>query len=296
MKLESAAPAQAVPARGVSRGLWPTLYRRLRQDRVAQFCLLLLVMIILAAILAPWVAPADPLKTSMLSRLKPPGTAGYLLGTDELGRDMLSRLLYGGRYSLFMGIVPVVLATLLGGMLGLCAGYAGGRVNTRIMRALDVFFAFPSILLAVAISGALGPGIGNSLITLTVIFIAPIARVTESATTALMSLEFVTAARASGASGWQIIKGHLISNIAGPVLIFASSLVSISIVIAAGLSFIGLGATPPTPEWGVMLSTLRQAIYVAPVNAILPGVLLFATSFCFNILSDTVRAALDTKV
>jgi peptide/nickel transport system permease protein len=279
-----------------SRSLWHTVMRRLAGNPIAMVCLVLLTLIILAAVFAPWLAPADPFKTSMIHRLKPPGTPGHWLGTDELGRDMLTRLMYGGRYSLFMGIVPVVLATLIGGALGVVAGYTGGRVNAVIMRTLDVFFAFPSILLAVAISGALGAGIVNSLVTLTLVFVPPIARIAESVTTQIASLDYVSAARTSGASELQIIFHHVLSNVTGPILIFASTLVSISIVISSGLSFIGLGATPPTPEWGTMLNSLRQVIYVAPATAVLPGVCIFVTSMCFNLLSDAVRAAMDTKV
>lgn len=287
-------PAPVV-TRSAASSIWGKAFRRLCRDRLAIVCALVLVMIIVAALAAPWVAPADPFKTGMVNRLKPPGTPGFLLGTDELGRDMLSRLIHGGRYSLLMGLVPVVLATFLGGLLGMVAGYAGPRVNSLIMRTLDVFFSFPSILLAVAISGALGPGFGNSLITLTLVFIPPIARVAESATTLVKHQDYVAAARASGAGNLQILLGHVVANVAGPVLVFASTLVSISIVVASGLSFLGLGVTPPTPEWGNMLNSLRQVIYVAPVTAILPGLLIFITAACFNILSDSVHSALAEK-
>lgn len=277
------------------RGLWRALSRKLRSDPVAIACVGLLSVVVLASVFADLIYPADPNKTSMIMRLRPPGTPGFPLGTDELGRDMLARLLHGGRYSLFMGIVPVLFAMVLGGLIGISAGYAGGRINSAVMRTLDVFFAFPSILFAVAISGSLGPGIVNSLITLTLVFIPPIARVAEASTVAIASLDYVCAARITGAGAWQILSVHVLRNVAGPVLIFASSLISISIVIASGLSFLGLGATPPTPEWGMMLSSLRQVIYVAPATAILPGVLIFVTSVAFNMLSDAFRAALDYR-
>jgi peptide/nickel transport system permease protein len=295
--LPMAGNAPAAPVANVqNRGVWRSLARRLRSDPVALVCMAILLVIVLCALFAPLIAPADPFKTSMVQRLKPPGTPGYWLGTDELGRDMLSRLIHGARYSLLMGVTPVVFATFIGGGLGVLAGFLGRRVNAVIMRTLDVFFAFPSILLAVAISGTLGPGLGNSLITLTLIFIPPIARIAESVTTTLGHLDFVAAARASGASSWQIIRGHILSNVIGPVLIFASSLISLSIVVASGLSFLGLGVLPPTPEWGTMLNSLRQVIYVAPLTAIMPGLLIFVTSICFNILSDSVRSAMDTKL
>ena len=231
----------------------------------------------------------------MMRRLKPPGTPGHILGTDELGRDLLARLIYGGRVSLAMGLAPVAIATVLGGALGVCAGYYGRWANALIMRVIDVFYAFPSVLLAVAMAGALGSGIVNSLISLTLVFIPPIARVAESVTTQVRNQDFVEAARATGASSFRIIVEHLLANVSGPILTYASSLVSVAIIIASGLSFLGLGASPPTADWGLMLNTLRQAIYVAPVNAVLPGVMIFAASVSFNLLSDSLRGAMDVK-
>ena len=276
-------------------GYWQGVFRRLQRDPVTMVCLTILVLIVLAAIFAPLIAPADPFKSSMIRRLKPPGTPGFLLGTDELGRDMLSRLIYGGRISLFTGFMPVLIATLIGGTLGVIAGYLGGRVNMAIMRTIDVFYAFPSVLLAVAISGALGAGLLNGLIALTLVFIPPIARVAESSTTQIRAEDFVDAAVGTGAPGWMIIKEHVLPNILGPVLIYASSLISVSIVIAAGLSFLGLGVSPPNPDWGLMLNTLRQSIYIAPLNSVLPGVMIFVTSMCFNLMSDGLRTAMDVK-
>jgi peptide/nickel transport system permease protein len=250
---------------------------------------------VLAAIFAPFLGLEDPYKTSVIRRLKPPGTPGYPLGTDELGRDLLTRLIYGGRLSLLMGFIPVFVATLVGGTLGILAGYAGGLINTAIMRTVDVFYAFPSVLLAVAISGVLGGGVINGLISLTLIFIPSIARVSESVTMQVGTQDFVDAARVTGAYAHQVLLGHVLKNVIGPILVFASSLISISIVIAAGLSFLGLGVAPPQAEWGLMLSTLRPSIYVAPLNAVLPGVMIFVTSMCFNLMSDGFRNAMDVK-
>ncbi len=184
---------------------------------------------------------------------------------------MLSRLIYGGRLSLLMGISPVVFAILIGSFLGIVAGFVGGRINTVIMRTVDVFFAFPSVLLAVAISGALGAGIANAVLALTIVFIPPIARVAESVTTQVRSLDFVEAARASGAGAFTIIRVHILGNVLGPIFVYATSLVSVSMILAAGLSFLGLGTKPPDPEWGLMLNTLRTAIYIQPWVAALPG-------------------------
>lgn len=271
------------------------MLRRLRRDPVTLFCLTVLTLIVLAAIFAPLVAPHDPYKTSMLRRLAPMGTPGHLLGTDELGRDLLTRLIYGGRISLFMSFTPVALAFLIGGGLGMTAGFVGGWVNMAIMRTTDVFYAFPSILLAIAISGAMGAGLVNGLISLTLIFIPPLTRIAESVTTQVRALPFVEAARASGASTFSIIRVHVMSNVIGPVLVYASSLLSVAIVVASGLSFLGLGVSPPEADWGLMLNTLRQSIYVAPWNAALPGAVIFVTCMCFNLLSDGLRQALDIQ-
>jgi peptide/nickel transport system permease protein len=283
---------QIAPA-AAAHGYWRSVLTRLAKDKVALFFFFILVLIFLAAILAPLVAPADPYASSILNRLKPIGTPGHLLGTDELGRDMLSRLIYGGRLSLLMGLAPVLLAFLAGSLLGVTAGFLGGRINTMIMRTVDVFYAFPSVLLAVAISGALGAGILNALVSLTIVFIPPIARVAESVTTQVRSLDFVEAARASGAGAATIIRVHVLGNVVGPIFIYATSLISVCMILASGLSFLGLGTKPPQPEWGLMLNTLRTAIFQQPWVAALPGLMIFAVSICFNLLSDGVRQAMD---
>ncbi|MGJ5180309.1 ABC transporter permease [Bradyrhizobium oligotrophicum] len=292
------AVATSRPAKGrrpPSRSYWHNVVRRLARDPVTMVCFVLLLLIILSAILAPWLAPYDPYKTSMARRLIAPGHARYWLGTDELGRDLLSRLLYGGRLSLFMGFTPVILATMIGGGLGVIAGYVGGALNMAIMRIIDVFYAFPSVLLAVAISGILGAGMVNAIVSLVLVFVPPIARIAESVTTQVRTQDFVDAARATGASNWLIVKDHVIPNVTGPILSYASSLISVAIVLASGLSFLGLGVVPPEAEWGSMLNTLRQSIYVAPLNSILPGVMIFVTSMCLNLMSDGLRSAMDVK-
>lgn len=279
-----------------SVGYWHGITRQLRCDPVTMLCALILTLIALAAIFAPYLSPLDPFQTSMVYRLKPPGTPGHWLGTDELGRDLLTRLLYGGRLSLFMGFVPVMIASLIGGSLGILAGYVGGWVNTAIMRTMDVFYAFPSVLLAVAVSGALGGGLINGLASLTLVFIPPITRVSESFAIQVRTQDYVEAARATGARAHEILISHVLKNVCGPILVYSSSLISVSIVIASGLSFLGLGVSPPAAEWGLMLSDLRQAIYVAPINAVLPGVMIFLTSMCFNLVSDGLRTAMNVKL
>jgi peptide/nickel transport system permease protein len=288
---ELEAPAVVAPR----QGYWRNVQRRLAGDYVTLFFLSIIVLLVLVALLAPLIAPFDPNKTSMIYRMKPIGYRSFWLGTDELGRDMLSRLIYGARLSLVMGLVPVVLATAVGGFFGIVAGFFGGWLNSVIMRLTDVFYAFPSVLLAVAISGTMGGGIANGLLALTLVFIPPLCRVTEAATTQLRSRDFVEAARASGAGGLSIIFFHMLRNILGPVLIYASSLISVSILLASGLSFLGLGVEPPTSDWGLMLSTLRQSIYVQPLVCALPGAAIFMASLSFNLVSDGLRQAMDIK-
>lgn len=277
-------------------GYWQGVFKRLSRDPVTVGAALIVLLIALAAAFAPWLPLADPYDGRILDRLKPVGTEGMWLGGDELGRDMLARLVHGGRMSLFMGVAPVVVAFVIGTTLGVLAGYMGGRVNMAIMRTVDVFYAFPSILLAIAISGALGAGLTNTLISLTVVFIPPITRIAESVTTSVRGLDFVDAARASGASDFMVIRTHILGNVVGPIFIYATSLVSVSMILAAGLSFIGLGVKPPEPEWGLMLNTLRTAIYVDPLLAALPGVMIFIVSICFNLMSDGLRSAMDVKL
>ncbi|WP_029350342.1 ABC transporter permease [Bosea sp. 117] len=269
--------------------------RRFVRQPVPMTAALILLAIILSAIFAHYVAPADPFQTRVAQRLAEIGTPGRLLGGDELGRDVLSRLIYGGRISLTMAIAPVAIGLFVGGFLGILAGYAGGRTNMAIMRSMDVFYAFPSILLAVAIAGALGPGLENGILALSMVFIPPIARMAESVTTQVRSYEFVIAARLSGASTARVLREHVLSNVAGPILVFASSQVSVSIIAASGLSFLGLGVSPPNPDWGLMLSALRQSIYVNPWVAALPGAMIFISSICFNLVSDGIRRAMEVR-
>ena len=278
-----------------SRSYWVLVLRQLKRDPVALAAGLVLVLILAAAVFAPWLAPADPFKASMLNRLLPVGSPGHWLGTDELGRDMLTRLMYGGRQSLLMGVVPVLAAFVIGTSIGLFAGYVGGRVNMVTMRMLDVFYAFPSVLLAVAIAGALGPGMSNSLIALTLVFVPQMVRVSESVTTQVRRLDYIEAARMSGASTFSIIRVHVLGNVLGPVFVYATGLLSVSMILGSGLSFLGLGVKPPEPEWGLMLNTLRSAIFRNPLVAALPGAMIFFTSIAFNLLADSVRSAMDIR-
>jgi len=279
----------------ISEGYWRGVLRRLSRDPVALFAFGIILALILMAIFAPLLAPSDPFRSSMLRRLRPIGTPGFPLGADELGRDMLTRLIYGARLSLFMGVTPVLMAFVAGSALGIFAGYVGGKINTVIMRTIDVFYAFPSVLLAVALSGALGAGLTNALVSLTIVFIPQIARVAESVTTQVRNRDYVEAARASGAGGFTIVRVHVLGNVLSPIFVYATSLISVAMILASGLSFLGLGVRPPEPEWGLMLNTLRTAIYVNPMVAALPGVMIFITSISFNLFSDSLRSAMDVR-
>jgi peptide/nickel transport system permease protein len=287
-----AAPAAARPA----PGYWLNVGTRVARDPVTIAVSLVLLGIVFISVCAPLVSSGHPYEGSVLHRLAPIGTPGHWLGTDEGGRDLWTRLCYGGRLSLLAGIIPVTAALCVGGGLGLLAGYAGGAVNTIIMRVMDVFYAFPSVLLAIAICGVLGNGFGNAVLALSIVFVPPLTRITETVTAQTRRLDFVEAARASGSTAFQVMRHHVLANVLGPVLVYATSLISLSIILSAGLSFLGLGVTPPQPEWGVMLNALRSAIYVQPYVAALPGLMIFATSMCFNLMSDGLRSAMDVKL
>ena len=277
-------------------GYWGRVWERLRADKVTLVVTGVLTAIVLMAICAPLLATHDPMQGSILGRLKGFGYNGHLLGTDETGRDLFSRLLYGARLSLIAGVLPVLFALVIGGLLGIFAGYFRGGINTLIMRSMDVLYAFPSILLAIAICGILGSGLENTILALTITFIPPIVRISETVTAQVRMLDFVDAARISGANSATIMRFHVLNNVLGPILIYTTSLISIAIILAAGLSFLGLGVTPPAAEWGLMLNNLRQAIWVDPVLAAVPGVAIFITSMSFNLMSDGLRQAMDVRV
>lgn len=288
--------AEAVPPAAAARTYWQSVRRRLLRDKTTMLAGITLAVIVLLAVFAPFVSSGDPYTSRILMRLKPIGTPGHWLGTDELGRDIWTRLVYGGRVSLLAGFAPVLAGLVVGGALGVVAGYRGGTTGNTIMRCIDVFYAFPSVLLAIGICAAIGPGLTNSMIALSVVFIPPIARIAESVTSQVRGYDFIEAARASGTTTPQIIRHHVLINIAGPILVYTTSLVSISIILSAGLNFLGLGVSPPIAEWGVMLNALRQAIYVQPWVAVVPGIMILVTSVCINLVSDGLRGAMDVRL
>jgi peptide/nickel transport system permease protein len=254
-----------------------------------------LVLLVASAVFAPLLTPYDPNVGDVTERLKPIGTPGHMLGTDEQGRDMLSRLLYGGRLSLLAGFTPVLVATAIGTMIGAIAGFTGGVTQSVLMRTMDIFYALPAILLAIAIGASLGPGLLNVIISVSIVYIAPISRIAEAATRRVLANEFIEAARLSGAGKMQILLTQMLPNIFNPIFVYASGLVGLSMIIASSLSFLGLGSRPPTPEWGYMLNSLRGMIYVNPWVVALPGLMIFITSIAFNTLSDGIRDSMDIK-
>jgi len=294
------APTPAAAAGGGADIVAPRSYlgevrTRFLRKRAGVIALMMLGLLVVLSALAPVLAPYDPLVGSATQRLLPVGHAAHILGTDEQGRDILSRLLWGGRVSLLTGFIPVIIATTVGTAIGATAGYVRGILGAALMRTMDMFYAFPAIMLAIGITASLGAGAVSTIIAISVVFIPSISRVAESATRKVIFLEYIEAARLSGASTPRIIVSQLLANIFNPIFIYASGLIGLSIVIASGLSFLGMGAKPPTPEWGYMLNSLRGAIYQQPLVTALPGLLIFIVSMSCNIVSDSLRDALDIR-
>ena len=246
------------------------------------------------ALLAPILAPYDPLVQDLGSRLRPPSSEHWL-GTDSLGRDIASRILYGARISLIIGVVVVTIAGVVGTAIGLIAGYAGGLVDEVLMRLTEVFLAFPALILAMAIAGALGPSLTNAIIAIAAVTWAVYARLVRGQILSLRQREFVEAARSIGASRTRIVMRHLLPNALAPLMIQASFDLGSSIIAAAGLSFIGFGAQPPTPEWGVMISEGRNYISTQPWLSLFPGLAILLAVGSFNLLGDGLRDAFDPR-
>jgi peptide/nickel transport system permease protein len=253
----------------------------------------LLLLLVLISILGPLFAPHSPIDGNAKQRLLGIGSPGHLLGTDGQGRDVLSRMLFGARVSLVAGTVPVACSTLIGTALGLFAGLAGRLVNALVMRVLDVFYAFPTVLLAIAIGAALGPSLKNAMIALTIVFIPPIARLVEGEVAVLRGADFMEAARSSGASSLRIAFRQVLPNIGAPLVVYATALIGLSIVEMAGLSFLGLGAGPPTAEWGLMLNEGRAYFYTNAGVALMPAAAVLVASLIFNLVGDRLAAELQ---
>jgi ABC-type dipeptide/oligopeptide/nickel transport system permease subunit len=270
-------------------------WHRFAADRLAIIGLAVVLLVTFAAIFAPLVAPDDPNYQTAGLRRAGFGVQGHILGTDEVGRDMLSRLIWGGRLSLFVSVTPTLIAAILALFLGLLAGYFGGKVDQVIMRILDIFFAFPVVLLAILIAGVLGPGIRNQIIAIIFILTPYMTRVVATQVQTLRRLDFVEAARATGAGHREIIVHELLPNVIAPLIVYATVLVGFMILVAAGLSFFGLGANPPTADWGYMVNTAKGTITTTPHVVMLPSLAIIIVSLAFNFLGDGLRNALDPQ-
>lgn len=272
-----------------------SLAKRFLRDPSTLLAFLVLLVILLAAMFAPFLGLPDPIEGNLAMRLKPPGTEGHLLGTDQFGRDMLSRLIWGGRTSLTVGFAAVGLAMLVGVTVGLISGYVSGVLDFWLMRLVDILMAFPYILLALTIVAILGPGLTNTMLAIAIASIPYYIRIARASALELRDREFVQAAKAAGAPTAWILPRHILPNALGPIVVAATLDVGWMIMAAAGMSFLGLGAQPPTPEWGVMLSDGRQFMRTAPWVSLLPGLMIFLVVLSLNLLGDRLRDLLDPR-
>ncbi|MEU0989152.1 ABC transporter permease [Streptomyces sp. NPDC005953] len=250
---------------------------------------------VLVAVLAPLIAPYDPLDTNPSSVGLGPFSDGHLLGTDEVGRDILSRLMYGARLALLVAVLPTLLALVVGGCLGLLSGYVGGWLDSTLMRIFDVMFSFPGILLALGISVALGPGITSMIIAMVVVTVPEFGRIVRGYVVALREEQYVEAAGALGYGHLRIALRHITPNLLGGVVVFATLQTGRNVILSSSLAFLGLGAQPPTPDWGQMLSGGRALLVTAQHVATIPGLAIVVLAVGFNLLGDGIRDRLDPR-
>jgi peptide/nickel transport system permease protein len=277
-----------------SRGHLQRVVHEVVTNRLALVGAILLLTAFAVAILAPVLATHDPREQSLLSRLAPPSSE-YRLGTDELGRDEFSRLVWGARYSLFIGFAGTFGGLVLGTIVGLAAGFFGGSVDTLVMRLIDIMYAFPGILLAILIVAIVGPSITNLIIVLAIWGTPTLSRIVRSSVLMLKSEEFVQAAVALGASRTRIMARHLLPNCVGPIIVYSTLGLADALLTTAGLGFLGLGVQAPAPEWGTMLSVGRNYLREAPHLMIFPGLLILLTVISLNLIGDALRDALDPR-
>jgi peptide/nickel transport system permease protein len=268
----------------------------LRHDHFAQAALATIALVLVIAVLAPVLPIPSPIATSFGERLLPPLSPDHILGTDQLGRDVLSRIIWGARVSLVIGALAAVIAASVGSLIGLIAGYFGGNVDTVIMRLIDIMLAFPYILLAIALVAALGPGLTNAMIAIAIANVSFYARNVRGSVLALRNQPFVEAARSAGAAHRWILARHILPNTFAPILILLSLNIGWMITETAGLSFLGLGAQPPTADWGSMLADGRQFITVNYHLTLIPGLMILIFVLALNVLGDSLRDALDPRL
>lgn len=277
------------------KSYWLGVWKRLRRNKMAMFGLLIIILLFITAIFADFIAPYSYEDQDLLNMFQTPSKA-HIFGTDEFGRDIFSRVVYGSRISLEVGFIAVGISLIVGGVIGAVAGYYGGRIENILMRIMDVLLAIPQILLAIAIVAALGPSIANLMIAVGISSIPGYARIVRASVLTIREQEFIEAAKAVGSSDLRIIFKHILPNSMAPIIVQATIGVAIAILTAAGLSFIGLGIQPPTPEWGSMLSGGRSYIRDFPHMTLYPGLAIMVTIFALNLLGDGLRDALDPKL
>ncbi|AQS59863.1 nickel transporter permease [Desulforamulus ferrireducens] len=270
-------------------------WRRLRKNRLAMVSLVFLLALTFVAIFAPLVAPYDPYYSEMPKALAGP-SGEHLLGNDELGRDILSRIIYGARISLKVGLIAVGIALSVGMVVGSLAGYYGGRIDIIIMRFMDIMLAFPSILLAIALMAVLGRGVENAIIAIGIVSIPEYARIVRGSVLSVKENEYVQAARAIGNNDLQIIFKHILPNVMAPIIVRATLGISTAILETAALGFLGLGVVPPYAEWGTMLGSGRSYMFNAPHLVFFPGIAITLTVMAFNLFGDGLRDALDPRL
>ena len=266
-----------------------------RRDRLAIVAALVLLAAVLVAVLAPWLPLLDPDTVDTPNRLRPPLTAGHRLGTDEFGRDLLARLVWGARVSLLAGVATAAAAMVVGVTLGVLGGFYTGWVETVVMRLTDILMAFPYILLAIAIVAGLGPGLRNAMIAIAIVGFPIYTRLVRGVVLSLREREFVEAARALGATDPLILARHILPHLLSPLIVAFSLDVGAKILATAGLSFLGLGTQPPTADWGSMLATGRQFVVLSPHVVLLPGLAIFVIVLALNLVGDALRDILDPR-
>lgn len=267
----------------------------LLQNRSAAVGLILIALVLLVAAIGPSLAPYDPLVPAPLDRLQGPSMAHYF-GTDSLGRDIFSRIIYGSRISIMIGLISVTISLVPGTLLGLLAGYCGGRTDDVIMRLMDVLLAFPAILLAIFITAILSPNLTNTMIAVGIVYIPHYARIVRASALSLKEQLFIQAIRHLGGSHTRVLLGHILPNSLPPIIVYATLGMGTAVLQAAALGFLGLGAQPPQPEWGAMLSDGRQYIQLAPHVAAFPGAAILLLVLGFNLFGDGLRDVLDPSL
>ncbi len=280
----------------VKDSLWYDNWIQLKKNKAAMIGLGIILFFILLALVAPLIAPFDPLAQDIDKRLSPPGTNSFIFGSDDFGRDILSRIMFGARISLLIGTISVGISLFFGLMFGLFSGYYGGWLDHLVMRFMDIVLAFPYILLAIVIVATLGPSLPNAMIAIGIIGIPQYARIIRSSVLAEKESDYVTAERALGASDLDLIFKSILPNCLGPLIVQTTLGYANAIIFSAALSFLGLGALPPVPEWGLMVSSAREYVATAWWVVTFPGLAILLSVLGFNLLGDGLRDALDPRL